>query len=210
MYCEGGVKRLGVERNKNQQTIVELSLLKMRSKEFENEIIACENNTYHLGKHRLELNRTMKDRLVEIKSQMDLLNLKRKHLNEERSTLLADIGERSKHIDVVRARLELTSRLLGMNENGTLVTATQLRVAAAQEKQMLLNEGNELNEKVIKAEEEIKAMENTLMLLNHSNDSYRKNLNRKVDEGSLREFFKYSHTFLLFFPSHIRSSVGRN
>nr|XP_036229374.1 coiled-coil domain-containing protein 39 [Bactrocera oleae] len=190
MYCEGGIKRLSVERNKNQQKIVELSLLKMRSKEFENEIIACENNTYHLGKHRLQLNRTMKDRLVEIKSQMDLLNLKRKHLNEERSTLLADIGERSKHIDVVRARLELTSRLMGINEDGTLVTATQLKVSAAQEKQMLLDEGNELNAKVIKAEEEIKAMENTLMLLNHSNDSYRKNLNKKVDEDQVLEEIK--------------------
>ncbi|XP_011183957.2 coiled-coil domain-containing protein 39 [Zeugodacus cucurbitae] len=190
MYCEGGIKRLSVEKNKNQQKIVELSLLKMRSKEFEIEIIACENNTYHLGKHRLQLNRTMKDRLVEIKSQMDLLNLKRKHLNEERSTLLADIGERSKHIDVVRARLELTSKLMGMNEDGTLVTATQLKVVAAQEKQMLLDEGNELNDKVIKAEEEIKAMENTLMLLNHSNDSYRKNLNKKVDEDQVLEEIK--------------------
>ncbi|CAD6991771.1 unnamed protein product [Ceratitis capitata] len=190
MYCEGGVKRLSIERKKNQQKIVELSLLKMRSTEFENEIIACENNTYHLGKHRLQLNRTMKDRLVEIKSQMDLLNLKRKHLNEERSTLLADIGDRKKHIDVVRARLELTSKLMGVNEDGTLVTATQLKVEAAQEKQMLLDEGNSLNDRVIKAEEEIKAMENTLMLLNHSNDSYRKNLNKKVDEDQVIEEMK--------------------
>lgn len=186
MYCEGGVKRLSVEKNKNQQKIVELSLLKMRIKEFENEIVACETNTYHLGKHRLQLNRTMKDRIVEIKSQMDLLNLKRKHLNEERSTLLADIGERTKHIDVVRARFELTSKLMGMNDDGTLVTATQLKVEAAQEKQMLLDEGNDLNAKVIKAEEDIKAMENTLMLLNNSNDSYRRNLNKKVDEGELQ------------------------
>ncbi|XP_054745396.1 coiled-coil domain-containing protein 39 [Anastrepha obliqua] len=190
MYCEGGVKRLNIEKNKNQQKIVELSLLKMRIKEFDNEIVACQTNTYHLGKHRLQLNRTMKDRLVEIKSQMDLLNLKRKHLNDERSTLLADIGERTKHIDVIRARFELTSKLMGINEDGTLVTATQLKVEAAQEKQMLLDEGNNLNEKVIKAEEDIKAMENTLMLLNNSNDSYRRNLNKKVDEDQVLEEMK--------------------
>ncbi|XP_067615864.1 coiled-coil domain-containing protein 39 isoform X2 [Eurosta solidaginis] len=190
MYCEGGANRLGKEKNKNQLKIVEQSLLKMRIKEFEYQIVACENNTYHLGKHRLQLNRTMKDRLVEIKSQMDLLNLKRKHLNEERSTLLADIGERKKYIDVVRARFELTSKLMGVNEDGTLVTATQLKVEAAQEKQMLLDEGNDLNEKVINAEEEIKAMENTLMLLNTSNDTYRRNLNKKVDEDQVLEEMK--------------------
>ncbi|XP_017486700.1 PREDICTED: coiled-coil domain-containing protein 39 [Rhagoletis zephyria] len=190
MYCEGGVKRLSIEKNKNQQKIVELSLLKMRIKEFENEMVACETNTYNLGKHRLQLNRTMKDRLVEIKSQIDLLNLKRKHLNDERSTLLADIGERTKHIDVLRARFELTSKLMGMNEDGTLVTATQLKVEAAQEKQMLLDEGNNLNAKVIKAEEDIKAMENTLMLLNNSNDSYRSKLNKKVDEDQVLEEVK--------------------
>lgn len=183
VYCEGGLKRIKEETRRNQELIVELSILKMKAHEFESEINQCEEGTYNLVKHRMHLNRTIKDRMVEIKSQMDLLNLKRKHLLEELSTLRADIGERKKHIEAVKARFELTSKLLGVNEDGSLVTGTQLRVETAQEKQMLLDEGNELNEKVLKAEKEIEALQNTLALLNNCNDAYRKKLQKQQEGG---------------------------
>lgn len=186
-YCEGGIKRAKEETRRNQERIVELSILKMKANEFENEINQCDEGTYNLMKHRMQLNRTIKDRMIEIKSQMDLLNLKRKHSMEELSTLRADIGERKKHIEAVKARFELTSKLLGVNEDGTLITATQLRVETAQEKQMLLDEGNELNEKVLKAEKEIEALQNTLSLLNNCNDAYRKKIQRQQDGGKYIE-----------------------
>ena len=182
-YCEGGIKRVKDETRRNQELIVELSILKMKTNEFENEINQCDEGTYNLAKHRMHLNRTIKDRMIEIKSQMDLLNLKRKHSTEELSTLRADIGERKKHIEAVKSRFELTSKLLGVNEDGTLITATQLRVETAQEKQMLLDEGNELNERVLKAEKEIEALQNTLALLNNCNDAYRKQMQRQQEGG---------------------------
>lgn len=47
----------------------------------------------------------------------------------------------------------------------------------------MLKEGNELNAQVLKAEEDIKAMENTLRLMNYSNDHYKKSFNN-MDNGS--------------------------
>ncbi|XP_037893661.1 coiled-coil domain-containing protein 39 [Glossina fuscipes] len=176
VYCEGSLKLLKDITRRNQGYIVDLSIFKMRTNEFEIEINHCDDNTYNLSKHRMHLNRTINDRIVEIKSQIDLLKLKRKHLNEELSTLRADIGERTKHLEAVKARFELTSKLLGVNSDGTLITATQLRVETAQEKQMLLDEGNVLNENVLKAEEEIKALGNTLALFNNANDDFRKDV----------------------------------
>ncbi|XP_075145186.1 coiled-coil domain containing protein 39 [Haematobia irritans] len=181
VYCEGGIKRVKEETKRNQELIVELSILKMRANEFEEEINKCEYSAYNLTKHRMHLNRTIKDRMVEIRSQLEILNLKRKHQVEELSTLRADIGERRKHIEAVKSRFELTSKLLGFNDDGTMVTATQLKVETAQEKQMLLDEGNELNEKVLTAEKEIEALQNTLALLNNSNDAYRKQMQRIQD-----------------------------
>lgn len=186
VYCEGGAKLVKNETHRNQELIVELSILKMRVHEFQSQIDDCDEGTYNLIKHRFKLNSTIKDRLVEVKSQMDLLNLKRKHLNEELSTLKADVGERNKHINAVKARFELTSKLLGVNEDGTLITATQLRVETAQEKQLLLDEGNTLNDMVIKAEDEVKAMENTLYLFNNSNEIYRKKTQTVDDDGKLK------------------------
>lgn len=184
VYCEGGLKRVKEETKRNQELIVELSILKMRVNEFEEEISKCEDSAYNLAKHRMHLNRTIKDRMIEIRSQMDVLNLKRKHQMEELSTLKADIGERKKYIESVKARFELTSKLLGVNEDGTMVTATQLKVETAQEKQMLLDEGNELNERVLNAEREIEALQNTLALFNNSNDAYRKQM-QKIQDGGM-------------------------
>lgn len=176
VYYEGSVKRVKEKTHCNQELIVELSFIKLRVIDFTSYLDKCNEGKYNLVKHRAEMRRTIKDRLVEVKSQMDLLCLKRKHLQEEISTLKADIGERNKHLQAVKARFELTSKLLGVNPDGSLVTATQLRIETAQEKQLLLDEGNDLNEIVLKTEKEVKAMENTLAVLTNCNDQFRKGI----------------------------------
>ncbi|KAL7729037.1 hypothetical protein ACLKA6_019870 [Drosophila palustris] len=183
VYCEGTIKRLRMNRYDNSELIVELSLLKMRCSDLQNVIESCVKGTYNLNQHRLAFQRIIKDRFVELRSQQDILQLKRKHLNDELSTLRADLGERKKHIAAMRARFELTSALLGVNEDGTVITATQLKVENAQERQLLADEGDALNKKVLKAEKEVIALENTLRQFDRSNDNYRKNLKTYEDNS---------------------------
>jgi len=162
-------------------------MVKMRCNDLEVGIGGCEKGTYDLEQHRLAFRRAMKDRTVELRSQEDVLLLKKKHLNEELSTLRADLGERKKQIEAVKARFELTAQLLGKNEDGSIMTSTQLKVESAQERQMLADEGDALNKKVLKAEKELVALENTLRQFDKSNDNYRKTF-RSVDENSKGKF----------------------
>ncbi|XP_020812843.1 coiled-coil domain-containing protein 39 isoform X1 [Drosophila serrata] len=186
VYCEGTVKRLRQNRFDNSELIVDLNMVKMRCNDLEVGIGGCEQGTYDLEQHRLAFRRAIKDRTVELRSQEEVLLLKKKHLNEELSTLRADIGERRKQIEVMKARFELTSKLLGKNEDGSIMTSTQLKVASAQQRQLLADEGDALNKKVLTAEKEVVALENTLRQFDVSNSNYRKTFT-SVDDDSMAD-----------------------
>lgn len=140
----------------------------------EKQIAKQTDKAYSLEKHKMELEAAMNDRLIDVKSQMNLLTMKKKCLIEERAQMKADVGDRLLKIEQLKKRYALSMDLLGRNDDGTTVTAVQIKIQMAQEKYLLLNQGNELNEKVVKAENEIKCLENTLKLMNFSNDEYRK------------------------------------
>ncbi|XP_055849168.1 coiled-coil domain-containing protein 39 [Episyrphus balteatus] len=194
LYCEGGIKKISVTTRSNQEKIVELSILKMRVNEIENQITQCQDRAYNLDRHRLQMSKNIKERMVEANAQYDLMYLKRKHLLEELSTLKCDIGDRMIKIEATKARYELTSKLLGTNDDGSLVTATQMKIENAQEKQMLLEQGNALNANVLKAEQEIKAMEHTLALMNGSNEMYRRNFEELDEDAEDLQILKNQQT----------------
>ena len=174
LNCEGGEKLLQQTIKANQERLVEESILKMRVHQMDTMVQKQENKVFNLKKHKADLELAMNERLTEIKMEKDVLCIKRKHLLEEIAQLKADIGERNMKIYALMARYGNALELLGKNEDGSIITATQIKIETAQEKQVLLRDGNELNEKVINAEKDIKAIENTLVLLNYSNETYKR------------------------------------
>lgn len=183
MECEGGEKALKSLTLNHHERLVEHSVIKMRVRQMEEMVQQQLDKVCGLAKHKAELDMAMNERIYELQMQMDLLLAKRKQLMVELSQLKADIGERKIKIDAIIARYEHSVELLGRNDDGTLVSAVQVKVRNAQEKQMLMEEGNVLNEKVVKAEQDIKMIENTLILVNHSNDKYKKSMDIVTDNS---------------------------
>lgn len=171
---DGAIKQQKILHQQNQEKLVEQNLLKIKVAQMEKQIAKQQDRSYSLERHKMELEAAMTDRLIDVKSQKNLLTMKRKCLMDEKAQLKADIGERLLKIEKLKTRYELSTDLLGKNDDGTTVTAVQIKIEMAQEKYLLLNQGNEMNEKVLKAEDETRRMENTLKLMDFSNDEYRK------------------------------------
>lgn len=183
MECEGGEKSLKSLTLNHHERLVEHSVIKMRVRQMEDMVQKQIDKVCDLAKHKAELDMAMNERIVELQMQKELLLTKRKQLMVELNQLKADVGERKIKIDAIIARYEHSVELLGRNEDGTLVSAVQVKVKNAQEKQMLMQEGNDLNEKVVKAERDIKMIENTLVLVNHSNEKYKKTMDNVTDNS---------------------------
>lgn len=181
--CEAGQRSIGINRDALHERLVEHSILKMRVHQMAEMYNKQMEKFYDLEQHKLQLQLAVDERLVDLRCQMDLLATKRKHMRAERDQLKADINERRLKIDALKARFELTNELLGKNEDGTAISAIQLKMETAQEKALLLEQGSKLNEKVLNAEADIKALENTLILLNFSNDKYKRKMGQVHDNG---------------------------
>lgn len=176
LELEGGQKELATTATANHEQLVDQSMLKLRVHQMEETMRDQRDRVYNLQRHQNDLQLAMNERLLEIETRRAGQQQALKHLSEELTQLRADVSERNVKIAAVRARFECAEQRLGRNEDGTCVTAAQIRIETAQEKQMLLREGNELNERVLRAERDIKAIENTLVMVNYVNEAYRKRL----------------------------------
>jgi chromosome segregation ATPase len=174
IIVDGGEKQQRIMQQQNQEKLVAQNLLKIKIAQMERLISKQTDKAFSLEKHKMELEAAMNDRLIDIGTQMDILQMKRRCLMDERTQMKADIADRLLKIEQLKKRYACAMDLLGRNEDGTTVTAVQIKIEMAQEKFMLLNQGNELNGRILKGENEIKCMENALKLMNFSNDEYRK------------------------------------
>lgn len=176
---------------------MEQNLLKIRIAQMEKEIAKQTDKAYSLEKHKVELEAAMTDRLINVNSQMNVLKMKRKCLIEERAQMKADLGERLLKIEQLKKRYELSMDLLGKNDDGTTVTAVQIKIEMAQEKYLLLNKGNKMNEKILKAEDELRRLENTVKLMNFSNDQYKKIFDSvNVSSPEVKRMDELTHKYL--------------
>lgn len=182
--CEAGQHAIILNREKLHERLVAHSLLKMRVHQMSEMYNKQMDKFYDLEQHKFHLQLAIDERRIDLNCQKDLLNTKRKHIIAERDQLKADINERRVKIEALKTRFELTNELLGKNEDGTAVSAIQLKMETAQEKAALLECGSKLNEEVLKAEADIKALENTLILLNFSNDKYKRKMGQVQDNGT--------------------------
>ncbi|XP_047107145.1 coiled-coil domain-containing protein 39 isoform X1 [Schistocerca piceifrons] len=174
--AEGGQRQLMVLKERSQERQLEVNMLQFRVSQAERALANEDNHVFSLERQQLELQRAMRDRQEEINMQQELLKIKKRVLEEEKSKLILEIQGRKLKTAQLQSKYEIAMMSLGRAEEGEEVSIATIKLKAAQEKYELQEQGDELDAKIRKAEKEILAMENTLKLVNASNDTYKKSL----------------------------------
>lgn len=95
------------------------------------------------------------------------------------------IVERKIRVQQLQARHDNSLALLGTTADGMPINTMHLKIQSAQERYLLQEQGDNLDEAIRKTEEEIQAMENTLRVINICNDKYKVSLS--VDDQNKLE-----------------------
>ncbi|XP_033638039.1 coiled-coil domain-containing protein 39-like [Asterias rubens] len=164
-----------------QDQMVEENILKLEIKRLRDQLNSRADDVFSLEKRRLQLETAMRERHHEISIHKEMLQAQLKGAEEERSTVSSELHERITKIDKLRKRYEILMVSMAPPEGEEDRSQAYYVIRAAQEKEELQRRGDELDAKIRKAEKEIKALENTLRLMNGRNEQYRKSFNRVTE-----------------------------
>merc|ERR1739838_921314 len=205
------IERIDHEKNLLTSKIEELNLHNEISIKLKKKLIAkkhdhmVDNNILKLEVHRIQeifnckadtvlslekTNLQMKTAMKEIKVHKQMLFAQIKAAEEERLTVGTELHMRTEKIEKLKKRYEILMVSMSPPPGEEERSAAYYVIKAAQAKEELQRTGDALDAKIRKSEKEIRALENTLRLMNNRNETYRKTFN--VVSESSEEYEKKS------------------
>ncbi|NXE09249.1 CCD39 protein, partial [Lophotis ruficrista] len=183
LFNERSDQELKKAKAVKQEMMVEDNLLKLELNRLRDTLFNKTEKVLTLEKQKLELKKAIAERTEEIKMHKAMLDFQIRLVDQERQRVSAEFQDRLSKIDKLRCRYEILTVVMMPPEGEEEKTQTYYVIKAAQEKEALQREGDDLDAKIRKAEKEITALENTLCVLNNCNRSYRNSF-KEVTETS--------------------------
>lgn len=136
---------------------------------------------FTLESKQLYLRLALEERTKEMSIHKDMLKVQSKNAEEERQSACVELRDRVKKVETLKRRYELLMSQFdntadeddGMGNASDDHSQAYYVIRASQKREELQREGDALDTKIRKAEKEIKALENTLKMMNDRNEDYR-------------------------------------
>ncbi|NXH47369.1 CCD39 protein, partial [Dicaeum eximium] len=182
LFNERSLQELRKAKHIKQEMMVEDNLLKLELKRLRNTLCNKAEKVLTLEKQQLELKKAIAERSEEIRIHKAMLESQIRLLDQERHRMSAEFQDRLWKIDKLKRRYEIFTLSMMPPEGEEMKSQAYYVIKAAQEKEALKQEGDDLDAKICKAEKEILAMENSLCVLKNWNRNYKNSFRTETSE----------------------------
>ncbi|XP_014481215.1 PREDICTED: coiled-coil domain-containing protein 39 [Dinoponera quadriceps] len=183
LLLDGGEKRLKAAQSRNEGRQVEESIMRLRVSQLEQMTSNVNDKVYNLEKYRLHLEAALKERAAEISAQKEALTVQKRIASNECSELRVAIAERRGRTRQLQTRYDTSLAASGATPDGAPMSTAYLKIQSAQERYLLREQGDKLDESIRRTEQEIRSMEDTLRVVNVCNDKYKDSLSAVDQDG---------------------------
>ncbi|KAG5319554.1 CCD39 protein, partial [Pseudoatta argentina] len=183
LLLDGGEKRLKIAQSRNEEKQVEENIIRLQVLQLERMTSNVSDKVYDLEKYRLHLEATLKERAAEITTQKEAFAIQKRIAGNECSELRTAITDRKSRIRQLQMRYDNSVATIGTTVDGAPMNTAYLKIQSAQERYMLREQGDKLDETIRRTEQEIRSMENTLRVVNVCNDKYRDSMSTVDQDG---------------------------
>lgn len=158
-------------RTQKESTLVQINMLRLQVQKLSDQVNMKCDELISLENRRQQLQLSMEERICEIDSHLGALRVQLKTEEEARHQSTIELQERKRRADTLAAKYQV---MMGKYKvEGEEVTQTYHVIKFAQEREEINRRGDELEEEVKQAIQELRALEKAMNSLNGQNSQFR-------------------------------------
>ena len=163
MKNDAGTRHLKEVIKNEEEQMVAHDVLKLELKRLRESLNAKADEVFGLQNRKFQLQMSMEERQQEVKVHTDVLKAQLKAAEEERTAAGKELSERLIRAERLNNKYEIIcGRMGGDGGDDGEHTQAYYVIKAAQEREELQRQGDELDQQIQKSEREIRALEKTL------------------------------------------------
>ena len=175
MKNDAGTRHLKEVIKNEEEQMVAHDVLKLELKRLRESLNAKADEVFGLQNRKFQLQMSMEERQQEVRVHTDVLKAQLKAAEEERHATARELSEKLIKVDRLSNKYDIICGRLGDDGGGEEEhTQAYYVIKAAQEREELQRQGDELDQQIQKAEREIRALEKTLSHLFSKNAGYKR------------------------------------
>lgn len=158
-----------------EESLMQHDILRLEVKRLRQNLNTKSESLYSLENRKQQLQISMEEREKEIEVHTDVLKAQLRGAEEERHKAAIELAERKQKIYNLKSKYENVMNKVKKEDGEDQHSQAHYMIKAAQEKEELQRRGDELDDKIRRAEREIRSLENTLAHLVTRNQKYKEN-----------------------------------